>query len=87
MTKKQPGFQKLSVPGKDELRPNHRDAKGHRGPLAYVGEGTANIMDMGAPAGEWWHPTTSPARADFVAPEPIIRREKTAKPLLNRPSR
>ena len=80
MAKKVPGFTKIAVPGKDELRPNHRDAKPARGPLAYVGEGTAHVMDMGAPRGDYpWSPTASPARAG----EPVNRR---AKPLLTRPT-
>lgn len=72
MPKKEPGFTKLPVPAKDELRPNHRDAKPDRGSLAYVGAGTANVMDMGAPRGEYpWSPTTSPASGAFVAAAPV----------------
>ncbi len=64
----------------DQLRPNHRDAKPNRGPLADVGEGTAHVMDMGAPRGEYpWNPTTSPATATFIAAPPVHPKEKKEK--------
>lgn len=91
MAKKEPGFTKLPVPGKDDLRPNHRDGKSSRGSLAYVGEGTANVMDMGAPfaptpprnlqgsqvtGAQAGAITASPASAEFIAPRPLLARPK-----------
>lgn len=95
MAKKEPGFTKLDVPDADELRSNHRDGKSFRRSLAYVGEGTANIMDMGAPfapspprnlqgsqvsGAQPGAITASPASAEFIAPRPLLERPKRPEP-------
>lgn len=71
--KGQPGFP-IPLPGKNDLRPNDRDADKDRGVLSHV-RGNAMVHDFGAPKGEpwWWIPTAAPSRADFTPGNPPRR--------------
>jgi hypothetical protein len=67
---KVPGF-KIPVPGKDELRPNMRDATPEKGALSHI-KPVAMVHDMGAPRDDltYWRGTPSPSSPTFRAGVP-----------------
>lgn len=76
----QPGLKKLVCPGKNELRPNARDANLHRGPLAYVPPGVTHVMDFGAPRTEMGQ-SAAPSSPTFTPGNASIQAGAKSKPL------
>lgn len=67
----QPGFKKLKVAGRNEMRPNQRDVAPDANNMAYC-KPVAHVMDFGAPRDPlaYWRGVPSPSSPTFTAGVP-----------------